>query len=191
MIIIGLGSNETSRFGKSDSTISEALRQMDKAGIRVLKCSRLYRTTPYGPTAQPDFINAAALVRTSLPPSALLSVLKGLERKAGRLRTSRWGPRGLDLDILDYNRRMLNWDLRSHNISNFAFNNTTYYIKLILPHPGIAFRPFVLRPLLDIAPRWHHPVYGLSATIMYKRLTSAKMGRILGFADGDIPTCGP
>ncbi|NJM34197.1 MAG: 2-amino-4-hydroxy-6-hydroxymethyldihydropteridine diphosphokinase [Rhodomicrobium sp.] len=184
MIIIGFGSNVTSRFGESDATIFEAMRQMQQCNIRILRHSRLYRTTPYGLTSQPDFINAAALVRTFLSPCALLSVLKGLERRAGRSRTARWGPRGLDLDIIDYNRRILNWNKRTTSVSEF--NYSTYHRKLILPHPGIAFRPFVLRPILDIAPLWHHPVTGQNAQLMYKRLTSAKLGRVLGVVDGDI-----
>ena len=178
MIIIGLGSNVTSRFGDSYTTIAEGLRRLEDSGIPILRRSRFYRTSPLGPAGQPDYVNAAAMIGTALPAIALLSLLKTIEVEAGRRSSVRWGPRALDIDILDYNRLIRNWQIppRQRRKGN--------EFKLILPHPGIESRPFVLQPLLDIAPYWHHPVYGLNPAQMLQRLRVAKMGRIIA-AIGD------
>lgn len=174
MIIISLGSNVTSRWGNSDTTILTTLREeLQHFGIKVFYQSNLYRTKPFGLAHQPDFVNAAALIGTSLPPAALLSRLKKIEASAGRQSSKHWGPRPLDIDIIDYRNQIINWpkdgklSLRSHD-SN-----------LILPHPGTASRPFVLKPISDIAPIWHHPVYHLTADQLLKRLRWQKMGQII------------
>jgi 2-amino-4-hydroxy-6-hydroxymethyldihydropteridine diphosphokinase len=181
MIIISLGSNVTSRWGNTAITILTALKCLTRHKVHVLRRSSLYRTAPYGPIRQPNFINAVALIRTSLPPLALLSLFKTIETKAGRIPSMRrWGPRPLDIDILDYKRLIINWAIPNRQ----AFK--CKQLTLILPHPGIASRAFVLRPLSEIMPFWHHPVSGLTAAQMLKRLGPAQMGRILEAIDGDL-----
>ncbi|WP_027010091.1 2-amino-4-hydroxy-6-hydroxymethyldihydropteridine diphosphokinase [Conchiformibius kuhniae] len=103
-------------------------------GVRVLAVSPLYRTAPVGYADQPDFINAAALVETTLDAPALLLALQGIERAFGRERSFRNAPRTLDLDIIDFNGEMLASD------------------TLTLPHPRACERAFVMYPLADIAP---------------------------------------
>ncbi len=173
MIIISLGSNVISRWGNSDTTILKALRELDCCGVRILRRSCLYLTSPYGTVDQPIFTNAAAAIRTSLPPDALLFRVKEIETRAGRHFTPHWGPRALDIDIIDYNGLILNWPQRAvQSIDNKRF-------PLILPHPHTELRPFVLRPLLDVAPHWHHPVSGLHAAQLLARLRFQNMGRII------------
>ena len=173
MIIISLGSNVISRWGDSHTTILQALRELESRGVNILRRSRLYRTSPYGPVEQPVFINAAAAIRTSLPADALLSVVKKIEARAGRQTARKWGPRALDIDIIDYNRQILNWSQR----------DTQFFkckrFSLILPHPRVETRAFVLQPLLDVAPHWHHPVSGLHAAQLLARLRFFHMGRII------------
>jgi 2-amino-4-hydroxy-6-hydroxymethyldihydropteridine diphosphokinase len=173
MIIISLGSNVISRWGDSHTTILQALRELESRGVNILRRSRLYRTSPYGPVEQPVFINAAAAIRTSFPPDALLSVVKKIEARAGRQTARKWGPRALDIDIIDYNRQILNWSQR----------DTQFFkckrFSLILPHPRVETRAFVLQPLLDVAPHWHHPVSGLHAAQLLARLRFFNMGRII------------
>ena len=144
MILIGLGSNITGPWGTPGDTIESALLCLNQFPLRLVRASTLLATKPFGNKNQPDFINAVAIIDTALPPIALLSHLHGIEREAGRKRAKRWGPRTLDLDILDYKGRILNPQGKGR-------------AALRLPHEGIALRDFVLLPLAEIAPRWKHP----------------------------------
>ena len=110
---------------------------------RALRISPLYRSRPFGPLAQPDFVNAVAGLLTRLDARALLAALKAIEAAFGRPRAGpRWGPRIIDLDLLVYGR-----ERRAE-------------ADLILPHPGIVERNFVLYPLADIAPDLDVPGLG-------------------------------
>ena len=136
---IGLGSN----LGDRRATLESALARLQGlAGIEVTAVSSAYETSPVGPVPQADFLNAAAELRTSLEPRPLLEALLSTERDHGRRRRQRWGPRSLDLDLL------LMGDRRVEEPG------------LTIPHPQLAFRRFVLVPLLEIAPDLVHPVSG-------------------------------
>jgi 2-amino-4-hydroxy-6-hydroxymethyldihydropteridine diphosphokinase len=148
MIVIAFGAN----LGDPAQNVTNAFAELERRGVRIVKRSRLLRTKPFGVVGQPDFINAVAVVETHHPPEALLRLLHMVERAAGRRRGRRWGPRTLDLDIVDYRGRVL---ATPH---------------LVLPHPGIAARSFVLEPLAEIAPRWRHPVTRKTAAEMLKPL---------------------
>lgn len=128
---IGLGSNlDTPR-----DQIERALNAL--AGLPISECvahSSLYASTPVGPQDQPDFVNAVAAVHTRLSPLALLDQLQALEQRHRRIRSRRWGPRTLDLDLLWYR------DMKVDSP------------RLILPHPEMLHRRFVLEPLAEIAP---------------------------------------
>jgi 2-amino-4-hydroxy-6-hydroxymethyldihydropteridine diphosphokinase len=187
MVIISLGSNVTSRWGTTQSSLLQALTELERDGVRVLRVSRLYRTRPYGLTNQPDFTNAVALIHTSRSPHGLLKILKSIEQRAGRGSSSsvRWGPRPLDLDIVDYNRRILNCVKCNMQVFNCSrvYANRRPQGSLILPHPGVAFRAFVLVPLHEVAPHWHHPVTGLTASEMLKKLPLRDEGGIVSVED--------
>jgi 2-amino-4-hydroxy-6-hydroxymethyldihydropteridine diphosphokinase len=172
MIIIALGTNVTSRWGDAASTILEAFRQLDCAGIKVTRRSNLFATRPLGVTDQPDFVNAAAAVDSAMPPTALLSVLKKIEAKAGRTPTRRWGPRALDLDIIDYKGRIIKWSKHESFLSKNKY-------EVVLPHPEAHRRVFVLRPLSEVAPNWHHPVLGQPTAHFLTSLKDAKEGQII------------
>lgn len=144
MILIALGSNLAGPWGTPQHTLMRAIEEMSHHNIRVLRISTFIETAPYGVTNQPNFVNAVAEIKTALPPESLLRALHMIEARAGRKRLKRWGPRTLDLDILDYNgliRKSARTDIK----------------PLVLPHPGIEQRSFVLEPLAEIAPRWKHP----------------------------------
>ena len=177
MIIISLGSNVTGWIKNRSSEILAAYEQLKFFNIKVLKQSSLYLTEPFGFTDQPEFTNSAILIQTSLSPFNLLTVIKKIEAIAGRRPAKKWGPRILDLDIIDYNGFSLN------SCKSGCADFTHARKKLELPHPGIAFRPFVLRPLMDIAPYWHHPISGLTAAQMLKRLPHGSPGKILKTVD--------
>lgn len=163
MILIALGANKPGPWGTPTETVQRALHQLGSGPMRLIKASRLLITEPYGVTNQPAFVNAVALVETHLPPQALLARLQTIERAAGRQRHLRWGPRTLDLDIIDYNGLRVTQGRGERN-------------RLCLPHPGIADRVFVLKPIAEIAPRWQHPVSRRTASQMLAKLTGAGHG---------------
>ena len=128
---IGLGSN----LGDSVATLKSACLAIAAVdGIQILAISSFYRSQPVGPQDQPDFVNAAIRVGTTLSAEQLLDALQAIENQHGRVRTQHWGPRTLDLDILLYDDQQINNQ------------------RLRIPHPEIPFRGFVLYPLQEIAP---------------------------------------
>ncbi|MEJ2117281.1 MAG: 2-amino-4-hydroxy-6-hydroxymethyldihydropteridine diphosphokinase [Alphaproteobacteria bacterium] len=96
-----------------------------------------------------------------------------MEAKAGRRSSLRWGPRPLDLDIIDYKAQVFNWYKRKRHRLGYASPT------LILPHPEVQSRLFVLCPLQDIAPSWHHPVTGASVSQLLAKLNFKNEGKIL------------
>ncbi|MBI4835331.1 MAG: 2-amino-4-hydroxy-6-hydroxymethyldihydropteridine diphosphokinase [Planctomycetes bacterium] len=134
---LGLGSN----LGRKKYNISKAIRLMEEAGIQILRRSRFYKTKPVGFINQPDFINAAVKIRTVFSPEQLLKLLKGIEKRMGRVRVHRWGPRIIDIDVLLYGKRIVK--MRG----------------LTIPHPRMHERAFVLQPLAQIAPGLRHPLF--------------------------------
>jgi 2-amino-4-hydroxy-6-hydroxymethyldihydropteridine diphosphokinase len=162
MILIGVGSNMPGPWGTPEATVAQVPLELGRGPVRVIRASQPVRTTPFGMTDQPPFTNAALAIETDLPPAALLLHLQAMERRAGRHREIRWGPRTLDLDLLDYRGLVL-----------------AEPSGLVLPHPGIAERPFVLVPIMQIAPEWRHPVTGLTAAEMLAKVASSVEGVVI------------
>lgn len=128
---LGLGGN----LGDPQAAMAAALRSIDaREDCQIVAVSRLFRTPPWGKTDQPDFLNACAAIETDLSPRALLALCLETEQRFKRVRQERWGPRTLDIDVLDHGGKCYRDD------------------HLLLPHPRIAERAFVLVPLCDIAP---------------------------------------
>lgn len=161
MILIGLGSNVEGPWGAPEACLKRALAELGAAGVAVKAASRILATAPFGKTDQPAFANAVAAVETGLSPANLLALLHQIEARAGRIRAERWGPRTLDLDLLDHGGRVEEG-------------------PPLLPHPGIAERAFVLAPIAEIAPGWRHPVSGLSAAEMLALLEGRAEGAVIG-----------
>lgn len=153
---IGLGSN----LGDSVQILQAALEALGALpATRLLQASRLYRTPAWGMTAQPDFVNAVAMLETALPAPALLAAMLRIEREAGRVRGDageRWGPRTLDLDLLLYGDALIDEP------------------GLTVPHPHLHERAFALLPLVEIAPDVAIPGRGLARDAL------------AGLAPGDI-----
>lgn len=171
--LVGLGANCPGPWGAPAETIAHALREIARAGVTVETISPFYETAAVGRAGQPAYINAVALIETHLPPEALLRVLKQTERHAGRRGGSPWGPRSLDMDILDYKGRVENWRGRRPRFARAGAR------PLILPHPWIEARPFVLRPLLDVAPDWRHPVTRQSARSLWRLAEKRREGQVM------------
>lgn len=173
MILIGLGSNRTGAWGCPLSTLRRAARELSDGRCGVTRCSHLYETAALGPEAQASFVNGVVAIACSLPPEALLRRLKRLERRAGRRSGRRWGPRALDMDILDYNGQIRGWGRPSRSPDRVRPP------PLVLPHPQLHVRPFVLLPLLDVAPDWRHPVLKVSVRQLWNRIRLQPEGRVL------------
>jgi 2-amino-4-hydroxy-6-hydroxymethyldihydropteridine diphosphokinase len=176
MIIIALGSNLSSKFGSPRSALQRAIQELKAAGIRTIRTSNLYETEAHAYIPQPNFVNAAITVYTTLPAHTLLQVLKRIEAEAGRGKEKSgrtpyflWRPRPLDLDIVCYKGVICNW--RAHRPCGGK--------RVILPHPRAHERAFVLRPVAGIAPEWHHPVFGLTAGQLLKRPAVRSTGKII------------
>ncbi len=157
---IALGSNMGDREAYLDGAL-EALKAHPQ--ITVKKCSRWLVTKPYGGVEQEDFLNGAAEIETLLNPEQLLEALHEIENAAGRERKVHWGPRTLDLDILFYDRLLLDRE------------------DLVIPHPDLENRRFVLEPMTAIAPYFRHPAMGKSMRDLLQELERREAGQGKGF----------
>ena len=173
--LVGLGSNCPGPWGTPSETITRALQELQRAGVAVRKVSAFYETAAMGRPGQPAYVNAAAAIDTALAPEALLRLLKRIERAAGRRGSSGpWSARTLDIDILDYKGLVRHW---RDGRPDFARAGPR---PLVLPHPWIEERPFVLRPLLDVAPGWRHPVTKRRASEVWRSVARSPEGQVLG-----------
>jgi 2-amino-4-hydroxy-6-hydroxymethyldihydropteridine diphosphokinase len=171
--LVGLGANYPGPWGSPADTITRALREITGAGVTVEAVSGLFETAAVGRAGQPPYVNAAAVLDTHLGPEALLRLLKRVERAAGRRGGSPWGPRTLDIDILDHKGLVKHW---RRGRPRFARAGRR---PLVLPHPWIDKRPFVLRPLLDIAPDWCHPVLKRTARELWRQAAGGRQGQVM------------
>jgi 2-amino-4-hydroxy-6-hydroxymethyldihydropteridine diphosphokinase len=151
--LIGLGSNQ----GNRRETLDRAVAAIGThPAVQLLGQSRWHETRPVGgPPRQPAFLNGAVLVETSLEPQALLQLLRTIETHTGRSRLERWGPRTLDLDLLLFDDLVL--DTR----------------ELVVPHPRMAWRRFVLEPAAEVAGPMLHPVIGCTVRELLDHLNTA------------------
>lgn len=158
-VFLSLGSN----VGRRPDNLRRALRLLDAdPAIRVVGTSRLYSTQPVGYTAQREFLNGVVELRTSLNPRDLLERLAGIEARMGKSTPFRNGPRRIDIDVVLYGRRQV----RERG--------------LVIPHPRMHRRRFVLEPLAELAPRVLHPGSGSSAARLLARLGTAERVRVWG-----------
>ena len=146
---VGIGSN-------MDDPVSQSLKAFDHIsatkGVKLLRKSSLYRTEPVGCPDQDWFINAVVEIRTALTAHELLKALQAIEKDMGRIRGVKWGPRIIDLDILLYGQDIIQEE------------------NLIIPHPELHKRRFVLAPLCEIASYVIHPAFGVSIRGLMDRL---------------------
>jgi len=170
--MVAIGANLPSRAGSAVDSVHVALGLLASGATRLLAQSRLYRTPAYPPGAGPDYVNAVVKVATALDSAALLGHLHAVEARLGRTRKKRWESRVLDLDLLSFGGAILP-DLDTYRQWRDlapARQGTEMPTGLILPHPRLHERGFVLVPLNDIAPDWRHPVTGQSARDMLAAL---------------------
>lgn len=164
MILVGIGANLPSgQYGSPLAACRAAVTTLPEAGIRVVAWSRWYESAPVPESDQPWYVNGVVQVETDLSPSGLLDRLHGIESAFGRVRGSRNAPRVLDLDLLAYG------DVVTEGAGN----------GLILPHPRLHERAFVLLPLAELAPDWRHPALGNSVGQLIAALPPGQVARPL------------
>jgi 2-amino-4-hydroxy-6-hydroxymethyldihydropteridine diphosphokinase len=169
MILVGIGSNlAAAGFASPLDTASASVALLPDAGIAVLRGSRWYTSQPVPPSDQPWYVNGVVAVETALAPMALLEALLAVEAGFGRRRSVPNAARTLDLDLLDYDGTQCVGE------------------RLVLPHPRLPERRFVLAPLSEIAPRWRHPRSGKTAAQLLAALPPGEQP-VQALADPDPP----
>jgi 2-amino-4-hydroxy-6-hydroxymethyldihydropteridine diphosphokinase len=151
-IFIALGANIPSVIGPPEVTLRAALAALEARGVQIWKVSTFHRSIAWPDPTDPLFTNAVAGIETDLQPVALLGLLHEVETAFGRKRSVANAPRTLDLDLIDYRGRV------EHGV-------------VLLPHPRMADRRFVLEPMAEVAPGWRHPVTGQPIEALLRALS--------------------
>ena len=155
MILVALGANlPTARHGTPAEGLDAALSVLAEHGIQSVARSGWYRSAPIPPADDPWFVNGVVRVETTLSPVPLMARLLAVEAAFGRKRSVVGAARPLDLDLVDYDGQVIRREADDDGPA------------LILPHPRLAERAFVLAPLVEVAPEWRHPVTGATATAL-------------------------
>jgi 2-amino-4-hydroxy-6-hydroxymethyldihydropteridine diphosphokinase len=182
-VLIALGANLFNQGLSPQETLAQALHDIEIEGFSVGKCSRFFQTPAFPVGAGPDYVNAAARLQIAdnLTPEQVYAPLAKIEAAHGRERVQRWGGRTLDIDLLAIEGQIapdhaafLHWaNLDSAAQHQIAPN------QMIVPHPRLHERAFVLVPLLDIAPDWQHPVYRQTVRQMHDALPKAERDSVV------------
>lgn len=158
MILIALGGNVSCEGSSVEDQFCAAIEALEQLGVHVVRASSLYQSVALGPP-QPDYLNAVIHVRSVLSPYALMRRLHAVEAGLGRERRIKWGPRTIDLDLIDY-------------------HGSDVDTRIKLPHPRMQSRAFVLMPLFEIAPDWRHPKTGQSVSSLIQFLSPRQKNQI-------------
>lgn len=158
MIVLGLGSNLSSKFGDRFANLQKAISLLESHEIKILKKSSFYETPSYPDKNKPKFINIVILASSDLKPENLASILITIENELERKRYIKNEPRTCDIDIIDYNGESF----------NFKFNDLIFTV----PHTELTNRNYVLYPLKEILPNWKHPKSKVIIDILINNLSN-------------------
>lgn len=176
-VLVALGANLPHDGRSPAETLRAAIAALPGEGLSLVRASRLYATPCFPAGAGPDYVNAAIRLRADAGqgPRAVLAVLHRIEARFGRARAERWGMRTLDLDLVAMGSMILPDPMTAAHWRDLAPPDQIAAIpdRLILPHPRLQDRAFVLVPLHEVSPRWRHPALGLTVTQMLRALPAA------------------
>lgn len=181
MHLLALGSNATAESSSNAALVAQAVAAIKAAGIETLRLSRIFRTPAFPAGSGPDFANACLVAETAMSPTEMLALCHRIEAEMGRVREKRWGQRVIDIDLLACDQQILpdrdtvtRWmELPLDEQMRVAPE------ELLLPHPRLHERGFVLVPLADVAPDWVHPLTGDSVQAMLEALDPALRAEVV------------
>lgn len=179
-VLIALGSNAPQAGETAQDTVARAFEALADEGLVIARKSALFQTPCFPAGAGPDYVNAAAAIEPQGSPQEVLAGLHRIEAAFGRKRVQRWGMRVLDLDLLAWGDTILP-DLATFEAWRVLPPDqqaTTAPSTLILPHPRLHERAFVLVPLAEVAPDWRHPVLNQTVAELARGLSAADRAQI-------------
>ena len=165
MIILSLGTNLKSKYGDRFNNLKYAISFLENYGISIVKKSSIYETPSYPDENNPKFLNIIISIKTNLSPQDLMKILLEIKNKFDRKRINKNDPRTCDIDIIDYNGKILDFNYRD--------------LHLIIPHKELSLRNFVLFPLQEILPHWKHPKTKENISDLIEQLTGKNRKAIL------------
>lgn len=193
LFIVALGANLPSPAGPPRATLEAALAAIEARGLAVTARSRWRKTPAFPPGAGPDFVNGVAILAADRAPEDVLAELHAVERGLGRDRRRRWAPRACDLDLIACGDLVL--PDRGTVSRWMALAPEAQVVEappaLVLPHPRMHERGFVLAPMADVAPDWIHPILGISVAAMLAALPGTALDEIEVLCEPDGSLRGP
>ena len=168
MIYLNIGSNLPLDKGSRESNILKAINYLKKLNIKLIKISSFYETPSYPNNSDPKFINLCVKFESNLKAIELLNEIKKIEKKLGRIRIKKNEPRTCDIDIIDYNGKIIKND------------------ELETPHPRLHLRNFVIYPLKEIEPNWFHPIFNKNIDSFFQELDKNSHNEITRLIKSDI-----
>ena len=168
MIYLNIGSNLPVENGGRETNILKAISYLKKLNLNSIKISSFYETPSYPNNSDPKFINLCVKFESNLKAIELLNEIKKIEKKLGRIRIKKNEPRTCDIDIIDFNGKIIKND------------------ELETPHPRLHLRNFVIYPLKEIEPNWFHPIYNKNIDIFFQELDKNSHNEITRLIKSDI-----
>jgi 2-amino-4-hydroxy-6-hydroxymethyldihydropteridine diphosphokinase len=179
--IVAIGGNQRLINSNSTDVLSTALSRIAVSVGSIISLSRFFQTPAFPKGSGPDFVNAALVARAQGSADEILEKLHAIEHELGRVRETRWGQRTIDIDLIAVGQKIIpnSETYRKWQLLPFSQQSTIAPDQLILPHPRMQDRAFVLGPMMEICPDWVHPVIQKSVSQMYDELDSRDKAELM------------